>query len=375
MTTNHISKFKEFMTDLGMWEQFMSDHQNCQGAYNGEVLTIDDFLATVEPSAIFDASPYANNEEWQTVKELWNIEFAKGKIENVPAEEMDDKQLAYTSTLSGYKFCTRCYQLKPLHQFNNEKSRIDGYSPYCKDCNSSTDNHAPIKVLTLHEGVYSQNRVFLSKDLSTLIKDKDLKSCKVMSRKGHIFLVFSKSGKSKNLKYYKYADAYSVSDIEISKSLTRFFRKTVEDAFYLHLSKNTSKKDYVITIEVLKVYSPEDYKSIRFIRKEEHPMVQKKEEAPVDVTHVVDDPGKKWNDMTSNEKIDYLNSCISDPNNIIPEGKFDMMSLLCDYLIENYDHSTGDMTNGEKVMATTLTKLGWKLQKPVRVIKYEEFRI
>lgn len=371
MTTNHISKFKEFMTDLGMWEQFMSDHQNCQGAYNGEVLTIDDFLATVEPSAIFDASPYANNEEWQTVKELWNIEFAKGKIENVPAEEIDDKQLAYTSTLSGYKFCTRCYQLKPLHQFNNEKSRLDGYSPYCKDCNSSADNHAPVKVLTLHEGVYSQNRVFLSKDLSILIKDKDLKSCKVMSRKGHIFLVFSKSGKSKNLKYYKYADAYSVSDIEISKSLTRFFRKTVEDAFYLHLSKNTSKKDYVITIEVLKVYSPEDYKSIRFIRKEEHPMDQKKEEVPA-ASHVVPEPDKTWEDMNTSEKVDYINSLLVDPHNVVP-SKFDLLTLLCDYIVE---HPAKDgMSYGENVMATSLAKMGWKLQKPVRVIKYEEFRI
>ena len=101
-------------------------------------------------------------------------------------------------------------------------------------------------------------------------------------------------------------------------------------------------------------------------------MVQKKEEAPVPAAHVVPEPDKTWEEMNTSEKVDYINSLLVDPHDIIP-SKFDLMTLLCNYIVEH--PANEGISYGEKVMATSLAKMGWKLQQPVRVIKYEEFRI
>lgn len=122
----------------------------------------------------------------------------------------------------------------------------------------------------------------------------------------------------------------------------------------------------------MKVYSPEDYKSIRFIRKEEHPMAQKKDDRPASAKVSVPAPDKSWEDMSSSEKINYINSLLVDPHDVVP-AKFDLLSLLCDYVVDHPCHD--GMSFGENVMATSLAKMGWKLQQPVRVIKYEEFKI
>lgn len=373
MTTTLIDKFKAFMSELGYWERFCFAYTESQ-ANTPSGVDIDTYLSSVEPSDVFNAAQFTDGDELQILTDLWMIEVGPTK-ESSSSPVDDRKHLAYSSTASGYKFCTHCYQLKKVHQFSNEKSRIDGYSPYCKDCNNGTEDIKDAsKRMSIHTAVYSQNRIFLSKSLTDMLKDKDIKSCKLTHRKGQLFLVFSKSCKSKNLKYYKYAHAYSVSDIEVTDSLCRFFHKSIEDAFYLHLSKNTSKKDDVITIEVLKIFSPEDFKAIRFLPKEDANMVRHKENESAGNPPVSAESQKSWEQMTAQEKISYLNDNFSDPSGIIPKD-FKMVDLVCEHALETKDYSSDNLSFFEERVAKTLLTLGWKLQKPVKIIKYEEFKL
>lgn len=191
MTTIFISKFKEFMDDLGMWEDFVSAYESSEGI--PEKKSVEDYLASVNPPDVLSAAPFQGVGEWQTVSELWVIEAEKVHRALQKNPETDDKAVAFSSTSSGYKFCPRCFQLKKLSQFNKESSRVDGYSPYCRDCSGPSASRQAAREMSIHEGVYCQNRIFLSKELSTLIKDKDARHCKVTVRKGQCFLVFAKT--------------------------------------------------------------------------------------------------------------------------------------------------------------------------------------
>lgn len=50
-----------------------------------------------------------------------------------------------------------------------------------------------------------------------------------------------------------------------------------------------------------------------------------------------------------------------------------VISLYCQAILDSQVHSSGDVTEMENMFATCLANLGWKLLKPVRVVKYEEF--
>ena len=49
MTTNLVSKFKEFMTDLGMWEQFVNTYLTNQQSFGADVKTVDEYLLCSSP--------------------------------------------------------------------------------------------------------------------------------------------------------------------------------------------------------------------------------------------------------------------------------------------------------------------------------------
>src|SRR3989304_309034 len=40
------------------------------------------------------------------------------------------------------KLCSRCKQQKPLSSFPRNRSRLDGYSQYCKSCNNQINGDA-----------------------------------------------------------------------------------------------------------------------------------------------------------------------------------------------------------------------------------------
>ena len=367
MTTNLVLKFKEFMKDLGMWEAFVNTYQVCQPSFGPNAKNVDEYLLSCTSSDVFSLVLFSNEGEWKDLSELWKIELSKENASSAVPAKMDDKQLAFTSTISGYKFCTRCYQLKKTFYFNKEKSRNDGLSPYCKDCTNGTVSQGTKKVMNIHTAVYSQNRIFLSQQLTACLEEKGIKCCKAINRKGHLFLVFTQNSNNKNLKHYKHADACSVSDIDITKTVCRFFKISIEDAFYLHLSKNTSKKEDIFTIEVMKIYTPEVYDSIRFINKDSQPlMAQRKNDSTLVVS-------KTWEDMTDDERYNYIAKNFHDPDGIIPDD-WNLIDTYCDHFLSTRNPDA-NITKFETKLASTLVKAGWKLHKPVKTIKYEEFTI
>ena len=221
--------------------------------------------------------------------------------------------------------------------------------------------------MNIHTAVYSQNRIFLSQQLTACLEEKGIKCCKAINRKGHLFLVFTQNSNNKNLKHYKHADACSVSDIDITKTVCRFFKISIEDAFYLHLSKNTSKKEDIFTIEVMKIYTPEVYDSIRFINKDSQPlMAQRKNDSTLVVS-------KTWEDMTDDERYNYIAKNFHDPDGIIPDD-WNLIDTYCDHFLSTRNPDA-NITKFETKLASTLVKAGWKLHKPVKTIKYEEFTI
>ncbi len=61
MTTNLVSKFKEFMIDLGIWEQFVNTYLTNQQSFGADVKTVDEYLLGSSPSEIFSLGVFSSD--------------------------------------------------------------------------------------------------------------------------------------------------------------------------------------------------------------------------------------------------------------------------------------------------------------------------
>lgn len=386
MTKSEITKFSSFLSVLDLQDSFrklydefhthtcyrMSSGSKVLGAQGTffDMKDYDDFLSSVSASEVFIVG-FPNDSRvmdyWQReVHPLWIEELQK-----VPEEEeksADDVRPVVRegenlfSLDSGYKFCPSCYQLKKVSDFSTSPNNPDGLNCYCRSCCSQKSEKTFTVDMSVHHAVYSQNRIFFSPEFAAEVREKGLVAASVTKRKDHLFLSFVKKAKNRNLKWYKRNGGLAVSDAAVSKSVASFFRHTVADAFYLHISRNTSKKGDVVTVEVMKSYSVDDFRSIKFVKRDklaEQGLVTKKEE-PRKFPYTVPE-----NDIGRAALFEQICSDLG-------IGCNNMIALSCYFLWEHPDRFEDDIET-VSLFAGALKRLEWKLQRPVKTVTYESF--
>lgn len=386
MTKSEITKFNSFLSVLDLQDSFrklydelhthtcyrMSSGSKVLGAQGTffDMKDYDEFLSSVSASEVFIAGfPVDNSalDYWQReVHPLWIEELQKES--DAEGKLADDVRPAFRegenlfSIDSGYKFCPSCYQLKKVSEFSANLNNPDGLNCYCRSCSSMKSEKTYTVDLSVHHVVYSQNRIFFSPEFAAEVREKGLVAAVVTKRKGHLFLSFVKKAKNRNLKWYKRNGGLAVSDAAVSKAIVSFFRHTVEDAFYLHISRNTSKKADVVTIEIMKSYSVDDFKNIKFVKRDklaEQGLITKKEE-PRKFSYTAPE--------NDSDRAALFEQMCSD----LGIGCNNMIALSCYFLWEHPDHVEDDIET-VSLFAGALKRLEWKLQRPVKTVTYESF--
>lgn len=380
MKASEREKFGKFLSVLGIMEDFQEQYTSHRaGSSNGtfffgtdEASELKGYLADVPAPDVFRRGfeyPIVDAEPWQSVEQLWKEELARedssdDETVEVPKKAPEKELKNVPSVKSGYKFCPRCYQLKRVTEFFSNAENSDGLYSYCRSCSTSDERKLPeVHVMNIHEGVCNRKKIFLSQELGSLVSGQHITGATFTTRGRHFFLSFGKKCKSRNLKYFTRSNGFAIQDEGISKALADFFSRDLDDTFYIHVSKNTSKKTGQVTVEVLKAYTVEEYRDIRFVSRDklsEQALVTKKEKPKPDIAVPA----------TDDDKADLFEQLCSS----LGIATSDMVHLSAAFV---YLHPDGCGNEGEGSnetwLAVVLKNLGWKLQRPVRTIKYEDF--
>lgn len=223
---------------------------------------------------------------------------------------------------------------------------------------------------TLH---YKQNQksLTLNATLSAQIREGQFNKCYLNSDRQHrLFLIFNRvDGANVTGASTLTQTLLNVTSADIARSLAARFDLDLGDNYYLHITKNLSKKDEFLTVEVLQARSREEYIKIAERRelaaKGKIPPYEAEEE-PFKNEETVGEPEAK--DATPDEKE-------TESPALEPLLDFDDKSLnlrdkdsIINFLIE-YGYLT------ERDFAAYLHQKGWELQEPVIVKKLKKFSL
>lgn len=304
-------------------------------------------------------------EREQEEKELKKQEEERRKLEC--EESMKKSWLKSTR-----KVCSHCGKLKKKDEFSASDVTEDGLQSWCKDCQSEmesasnhVDNHeekedqkqsAAERMSAPKLGEYdatfhyaSKKSITLNSILSELLLKGGFTKCYLKSDMSHRqFLIFNKieganivniSSRSSLLVGFYSAD--------ICRTLAERFNLKLGETSYLHISKNTSRRDDLVTIEVIAVRSREEYVGIVNRREGKKP---EQHDAP---PSMVSKPAKVVEENKSEPLLDFTD---------IPMSAEERIGKLIDRNVLT-----------EKDLAAFLYNKGWKLQEPVR--SYKKFAL
>ncbi len=146
-----------------------------------------------------------------------------------------------------------------------------------------------------------------------------------------------------------------INSADICRSMAARFNLSLGENYYLHITRNLSRREEVATIEVLAVRSREEYVGIALRRDGNEPSESEQEQIVVQPQPVVEVQDSKKSEPKKLETKPTIE--ISTP--MKAEEKLQ-------WLVEN-NHLT------EQDLAVFLYKRGWKLQEPVR--SYKKFTL
>lgn len=225
---------------------------------------------------------------------------------------------------------------------------------------------------TLH---YKQNQksLTLNATLSAQIREGEFSKCYLnIDRSKHAFLIFNRvEGANVTGASTLTQTLLNVTSADIARTLAARFDLDLGDNYYLHITKNLSKKDEFLTVEVLQARSREEYIKIAERRelaaKGKIPPYEAEEEPAVSVV-----PETRNNDITelrNNEDKDTQEPAV-EPLLDFGDAHLDMNdpTAIIDYLIER-----GHLS--ERDLAAYLHQKGWELQEPVIVKKLKKFSL
>ena len=376
---------------------------------------------TIEVLQCFSHEDYVNNP------------VAKGNDNEerpLDVHKEDDERPDERSCTSGYKFCINCCTPKPVSEFNKNTFNFDGYHHYCRECVKSKDTSVNNKI-PISTAILFGDKIFFSPEVSNMIKISLSRSCTVMKNNKGCSLFFNKSNHDKNPNASMFTSCKSSGvtalkdENEINK-LREYFNLDKEYAYNLRLfiRQSTPTRPLVLVIKgftpycfrdnvnsdqidnseksgsisdqqhsealedsyIQQLYDKiwSDFHLSDIVKELEDPIFQKqvpaniKSQAGEIILWLIREMKKVWSnqDQTDNDK-----SMDSQTNS-------DPFKDVIRYLVSN--DPTQDMTTKfvkhhdnpdyeesivalEETFANALKAVGWKLQRPVKVVHYEEF--
>lgn len=320
------------------------------------------------------------------------------------------------------KVCGHCGKRKLRTEFYASDSSEDGLQEYCKTCQTEllaaaeeaqrkTDEQRKLEIeiaereaevqrmkaeqeaakpkpikpdkltapklgeydATLH---YKQNQksLTLNATLSAQIREGEFSKCYLnIDRSKHAFLIFNRvEGANVTGASTLTQTLLNVTSADIARTLAARFDLDLGDNYYLHITKNLSKKDEFLTVEVLQARSREEYIKIAERRelaaKGKIPPYEAEEPEPAvsvvpetrnnDITELRNNEDKDTQEPTVEPLLDFSDS------NLDLRDKDSIINFLIEY---------GYLT--ERDLAAYLHQKGWELQEPVIVKKLKKFSL
>ena len=306
------------------------------------------------------------------------------------------------------KVCSHCGKRKLKSEFPANPASEDGLDAWCKTCQTTATNvsaeadskqereehkPAPIKPdkltapklgehdATLHYKK-GQKSITFNAQLSALIQQGQFTKCYLNSDRTHrMFLIFNRlEGANVTSASSRASMLVQVCSSEMVRSLAARFGLDEGDNYYLHITKNLAPKADVITIEVMKARTLQEY--IRIVEQREeaerkgHPVPDEdvpeyEDESDADnrTEGTVNTPTEGRADNATEER----------PQNDVP---------LIDFGLDFGDGQTTPPPAGEIIqmlidrhlvtehdMAVFLFQQGWELHEPVVVTKLKKFTV
>ena len=220
-----------------------------------------------------------------------------------------------------------------------------------------------------------QKSLTLNATLSAQIRDGQFTKCYLnIDRQHHVFLLFNRvEGANITGASNLATQLLNVCSSDISRQLADRFHLTLGENYYLHITKNLSKRDDFLTVEVLQARTREEYVAIAQRRED----VAKGKIPPFEAED--DNPTEGRAACPTEDRL--VKPTEASP--VVPQPATPEMPLIdfaqtitasskpddiLDYLIDN-----GHVT--ERDLATYLHQKGWELQEPVIVKKLKKFTL
>lgn len=304
-------------------------------------------------------------EQEQEEKELKKQEEERRKLE----WEVSVKESWLQKTT---KVCSHCGKRKLKADFAASDVTEDGLQSWCKTCQSgmeSASNHvdnqenkeeqnptAAEKTSAPKLGEYDatlhykavQKSITFNSILSELLQKGRFTKCYLNSDRQHRqFLIFNNAEGANIVSVSSRSSMLlGINSAEICRSLATRFNLSLGETFYLHITRNMSRRDDIATVEILDVRSRDEYVGI----------VQRRENGKQDEPEQKAIPAKVETPVaTSSEPlIDFGNST--------PQSAEELLQMLIE-----------QEKLAEQDLAAFLYKRGWKLQEPVR--SYKKFTL
>lgn len=300
------------------------------------------------------------------------------------------------------KVCGHCGKRKLKSEFAPSDTSEDGLQSWCKSCQSAAEsesNHVdniqknqlveeveeeapevhtskqaplkPDKLIAPKLGEYdatlhykrSQKSITFNSVLSQIIRDGEFTKCYLNCDRQHrMFLIFNRVEGANVTGASSLASLLlNVCSSDICGSLASRFNLTIGENYYLHITKNLSRTDNVVTVEVLAARTREEYLGI----------VQRREDAAkgkIPEFEAREEPVTTQEPPSKEEEV--VEERLSDSTPLLDfELDTDKKMSAEEWLQQLLDKELAS----EQDLAAFLYKRGWKLQEPVR--SYKKFTL
>lgn len=312
------------------------------------------------------------------------------------------------------KICTHCGARKPKTEFYSSKTSADGLQDWCKQCQIEAYNVSnredrkqeqqeaprskavvpgvllPDRLKSPRLGEYDatlhykkgQKNITFNATLSEQVRKGQYTKCYLNpDRQMRQFLIFNRvEGANVTGTGTTAQPLVNVNSSDMVRALAARFNLEEGDNYYLHITKNLSKVDDFLTVEVLKVRTREEYVRI----------VEKREEAYRKGSPVAGEDVPEYDGYEPPEVQDVMP--VSQPSPL-PEPEKEPEEEVADAPLLDFGLDFGDGRSApppadkvlqtvidrqlvtERDMAAFLYNKGWKLQEPVVVTTHKKFSI
>ena len=442
MTNDEITLFWRFLENKGMKQNYMYFYSH--HPLKGETRDINTFLEQTETyDAIltaFDICAAPNTifgpKYWQDLHSKWmkKLQEARDMPQTIQCAHcgrvLPRSSFALNPKLQPHKFCRECEsgewdrkrreteaaakereekerlqkEIAEQHREENEKILSEIAEKQVNDEQKPASDESATKYspklgehdATLHYKPETR-KIVLNAVISAYIYTSGLTKCYLSTdRDGRQFLVFNNSeGANVTWLSMRTSRLAQVCSTPHCKQIAERFRLSIGETYYLHITKNLSKRADTINVEIKQVHTREEYAAIAARREEdakkERPVPG--EDIPEYETDARDDaplidfsgtePGQQ-EQKPAPKKADVQVTAkpLNSPFGAAIRPALDEKAISQSLMIPLNGRKPGDLLQQlidrnhltEDDIATFLYNKGWKLQKPVVVTTHKKFK-